>query len=187
MSNVDNNTLWNEAAKAGLLFGAVSVACLTLKELAALPGKAWLTSLAGGVLWAAEFFGCIWLMKTVLTRFRDKHQGVKMEDTYKLGRRAALLSGLILASAQALFIMKMPAQSLDGLMDQMMSSMELLSSDREAVEGTLDKLPVFVFFFQWLYCFLYGSVLSAILSRYIFLQKLFGGFPPKDDNTPDDQ
>ena len=187
MSNVDNNTLWNEAGKAGLLFGAVSVACLTLKELATLPGKAWLTSLAGAVLWAVEFFGCIWLMKTVLTRFRDKHQGAKMEDTYKLGRRAALLSGLILASAQALFIMKMPAESLNGITDQMMSSMELLSTDREAVEGALDKLPVFVFLFQWLYCFLYGSVLSAILSRYIFIQKLFDSVPPQDDNAPDEQ
>ena len=183
----DDRTIWNEAAKAGALFGAVSVACLVLKELATLSGSNLLVQAASIVLWALEFFGCIWLMKEVMLRFRDKYEGVKMEDTYKLGRRAALLSGLVLASAEALFIMKMPAESMNALVDQMMSSMELVTSDRDAVEGALDKLPLLTFIFQWLYCFLYGSILASIMSRYIFLQKLFGGFPPKDDNSPEDQ
>lgn len=185
----DNTIIWNEAAKAGLLFGAVSVGCLGLKELAALSGSNFLIQAAAIILWAVEFFGCILLMKNVMLRFRDKYEGVKIEDTYKLGRRAALLSGLILASAQAFIIMKMPAEALDSMVDQMMSGMQLLSSDRDAVEGAIDKLPVLTFIFQWLYCFLYGSVLSSIMSRYIFLQKLFGGFPPKEDNpdSPEEQ
>lgn len=183
----DNTIIWNEAARAGLLFGAVSVGCLVLKELATLSGSSFLIQAAAIILWAVEFFGCILLMKNVMLRFRDKYEGVKMEDTYKLGRRAALLSGLLLASAQALFIMKMPAESIDAMADQVMGSMQMLSSDRDAVEGALDKLPLLTFIFQWLYCYLYGSVLASIMSRYIFLQKLFGGFPPKDDNFPEDQ
>ena len=186
----DNNTLWNEAAKAGALFGAISVSCLMLKELAGLSGNNFLIQAAAIILWAVEFFGCILLMKKVMLDFRDKHQDAKIEDTYKLGRRAAILSGLILASAEALVIMKMPAESMNTLVDQMMSSMQLLSSDRDAVEGALDKLPVLTFIFQWLYCYLYGSVLASIMSRYIFLQKLCGGVPPKDpkdDDTPEDQ
>ncbi len=185
----DNNTIWNEASRAGLLFGAVSVGCLLLKELATLSGSNFLIQAAAIILWAVEFFGCILIMKNIILRFRDKYEGVKMEDTYKLGRRAALLSGLILASAQAFIILKMPAEALDTMVDQMMSGMQLLSSDRDAVEGTLDKLPVLTFIFQWLYCFLYGSVLASIMSRYIFLQKLFGGFPPREDNdnSPEDQ
>ena len=185
----DNNTIWNEAARAGLLFGAVSVGCLVLKELATLSGSTFLMQAAAIILWVVEFFGCILIMKNIMLRFRDKYDGVKMEDTYKMGRRAALLSGLILASAQALFILKMPPESLDTMIDEMMASAQLLSTDRDAVEAALDKLPVITFIFQWLYCFLYGSILSSIMSRYIFLQKLFGGFHPKedDDNTPDNQ
>ena len=183
----DNTTIWNEASKAGLLFGAVSVGCLVLKELAALSGINFLVQAAAVILWAVEFFGCILIMKNVMLRFRDKYDGVKMEDTYKLGRRAAMLSGLILASAQAFIIMKMPAETIDGVVDQLSSSMQILSTDRDAVEGALDKLPLLTFIFQWLYCYLYGSVLASIMSRYIFLQKLFGGFPPKEDNTPEDQ
>lgn len=183
----DNTTIWNEASKAGLLFGAVSVGCLVLKELAALSGINFLVQAAAVILWAVEFFGCILIMKNVMLRFRDKYDGVKMEDTYKLGRRAAMLSGLILASAQAFIIMKMPAETIDGVVDQLSSSMQMLSTDRDAVEGALDKLPLLTFIFQWLYCYLYGSVLASIMSRYIFLQKLFGGFPPKEDDSPEDQ
>lgn len=183
----DNTIIWNEAARAGLLFGAVSVGCLVLKELAALSGINFLVQAAAVILWAVEFFGCILIMKNVMLRFRDKYDGVKMEDTYKLGRRAALLSGLILASAQAFIIMKMPAETIDTMADQLMGSMQMLSSDRDAVEGALDKLPLLTFIFQWLYCFLYGSILASIMSRYIFLQKLFGGFPPKEDDSPEDQ
>lgn len=38
------------------------------------------------ILWVVEFFGCILIMKNIMLRFRDKYEGVKMEDTYKLGR-----------------------------------------------------------------------------------------------------
>ena len=183
----DNNTIWNEASKAGLLFGAVSVACLGLKELAGVSGINFLVQAASIILWAVEFFGCIWLMKEVMLRFRDKYENVKIEDTFKLGRRAALLSGLILASAEALVIMKMPAESMNQLIEQFTSGANLIASEKDALEGMLDKLPLITFIFQWLYCFLYGSVLASIMSRYIFLQKLFKGFPPKEDNTPDNQ
>lgn len=187
----DNTVIWNESAKAGLLFGAVSVACLVLKELAALSGSNFLIQAAAIILWVVEFFGCILIMKNIMLRFRDKYEGVKMEDTYKLGRRAGFLSGLILASAQAFIIMKMPAETMDEFVNQMMSTAQLLPTDRDAVDAALANLPVLTFIFQWLYCYLYGSVLASVMSRYIFLQKLFGGgFPPKDDNeddTPEEQ
>lgn len=186
----DNTVIWNESAKAGLLFGAVSVACLGLKELSALSGSAFLVQAAAIILWVVEFFGCILIMKNIMLRFRDKYEGVKMEDTYKLGRRAGFLSGLILASAQAFIIMKMPAETMDEFVNQMMSTAQLLPTDRDAVDAALANLPVLTFIFQWLYCYLYGSILASIMSRYIFLQKLFGGFPPKEDNednSPEEQ
>ncbi len=186
---VDNNILWNEAAKAGFLLGAVSIGCLALKELATLSGSSFLLQAAAIILWAVEFFGCILLMKKVQLDLRDKYQGVKMEDTYKLGRRAALLSGLLLASAQTLLILKMPQEEMTAFVSQMTSALPALSSsEKEQLDGMLDKLPVITFFSQWIYCFLYGTVLSAVMSRYIFVQKLFGDtFPPQEDNTPDEQ
>ena len=185
---LDNNTLWNEAAKAGAYLGAVSVGCLALKEWAGTSGSSFLIQAASIVLWAVEFFGCILLMKNLMLSLRDRYEGVKIQDTYKLGRRAALLSGLLLASAQVLFILQMPQAEMDEFVIQVTAALPVGSAGREEVEGMMDKLPVITFISQWIYCFLYGTVLSSILSRYIFLQKLFGGnFPPRDGNTPDEQ
>lgn len=185
---LDNSTLWNEAAKAGAFLGGVSVGCLVLKELATSSGSTFLITAASILLWVVEFFGCILLMKDVMLSLRRRYEDVKIADTYKLGRRAALFSGLLLASAQALFIMKMPEADLNTFIDQVVASMPVGASGREQVESMMDKLPVITFFSQWIYCFLYGTVLSSIMSRYIFLQKLFGGpFPPREGDTPDEQ
>ncbi len=196
---IDNNTIWNEAAKAGAWLGAVSIGCLLLKEGAVLSGSSFLIQAATIILWAVEFFGCILLMKKLMLDMRDRYEGVKIEHTYTLGKRAALLSGLLLASAQALIIMRMPPEAIDEMLSQFTGS--LTAAQKESVEGMMDSLPLITFISQWLYCYLYGTVLSSILSRYIFLQKLFGGnitirtFGPEDnpedksekDNDPDEQ
>ena len=186
---LDNTSLWNEAAKAGVLFGVVSISCLVLKELAGMSGSAFLVQAAAIILWAVEFFGCILLMKKVQLDLRDKYEGILIGDCFRLGRRAALLSGLLLASAQALIILYMPQETIDSLMGEISQSMHITSSQQEQMEGIVDWLPVFTFLFQWLYCFLYGTVLSSIMSRYIFLQKLFGGGfnQPEDQDSPDEQ
>lgn len=181
---IDNTTMWNEAAKAGALFGAVSIACLLGKEFSALSGSTFLVTAAAIILWAVEFFGCILLMKNLMLKLSEKYEGIKMEDTYRFGRRAALLSGLLLASAQALIILKMPQEDIAALFSEVSAS--LTAAQREQMEGVTDKLPLFTFGFQWLYCYLYGSILARIMSRYIFMQTLFRGRQP-DENQPDEQ
>ena len=181
---IDNTTMWNEAAKAGALFGAVSIACLLGKEFSALSGSTFLVTAAAIILWAVEFFGCILLMKNLMLRLTEKYQGVKMEDTYRFGRRAALLSGLLLASAQALIIIKMPQEEVADLFSQVTAS--LTASQREQMAGVTDQLPLYTFLFQWVYCYLYGCILARIMSRYVFMQSLFQGNRP-DENTPDEQ
>ena len=184
--NLDNKAIWNEAAVSGMLFGAVSIACLMGKEGTAMSGNTFLTSLGSIVLWAVEFFGCILLMKKRMTLLKDKYYNVQINDSYKFGRRVALLSGLLVASANALIILKMPQETMDTMMGTLSSQMQLSSSDMDKVGGVLDKLPLWTFLFQWVYCFLYGTVLSAIMARYVFVRGLFDG--PQDNNqTPDEQ
>ncbi len=179
----DNNTLWNEAAKAGAYLGAVSVGCIALNELASISGSQFLKTAAAIILWVVEFFGCILIMKEIMLSFRGKYEDVKMTDTYRLGRRAALLSGLLVASAQTLFILRMPEADMNAYIDSLMAAMPTGAANREEVEAMMDKFPLITFISQWFYCFLYGTVLSSVMSRYIFLQKLFGGdfFHREDD------
>lgn len=184
---LDNTAMWNEAAKGGALFGAVSVGCLTLKELASFSGSTFLAQAAAIILWAVEFFGCILLMKKLMLDLRDKYEDVRMEHTRTFGRRAALLSGLLLASAQALFIMQMPADTLGEMVSTIADSMQFGASERQQVEGMMGNLPIYTFLFQWAYCFLYGSLLASFMSRYIFLQRLFRMGEDDINQKPDEQ
>jgi hypothetical protein len=170
---LDNSAIWNEAAKGGLLLGGVSVGSLALKELATMSGNNFLMTAAAVILWAVEFFGCILLMREQLFKLKENYENVQMADTAKLGRRIALFSGLLLASAQALFIMQMPSDQMNEMVNQLSETMSLTAADIENVNGILDRLPLFTFIFQWAYCWLYGSVLASILSRYIFMKELF--------------
>ncbi len=184
---IDNTSLWNEAAKAGAAFGGVSVGCLLLKELSTLSGSTFLVTAAAVILWALEFFGCILLMKNFMLGLSQKYGGLKMADTSRFGSRAALLSGLLVASAQALILLYLPQEEMAALFGEVSSA--LPASQRELAEGYLDKLPLFTFLFQWLYCYLYGTILARIMSRYLFMQSLFGGTPPPQDggDKPDEQ
>ena len=128
---IDNTALWNEAARMGLVFGVFSSVCLLLKNLSELSGSSFLIQAAFIVLWAVEFFGCILLMKKCMLDLRDKYEDVRMEDTFRLGRRIALLSGLILASVNAVILMKTAPDTLEKALEEATSLMSLSASQKE--------------------------------------------------------
>jgi len=185
---IDNRIIWNEAARVGLVFGAFSSGCLLLKNLSELSGSAFLVQAAFIILWAVEFFGCILLMKKYMLDLRDKFDGVKMEDTVRFGRRVALFSGLILASVNAVILMKAAPDTLEAALEEAAGMMNLSASQKEELGPLMDRMPVVTFFAQWIYCFLYGTVLSSILSRYIFMQGLLEEVRrKKDEENVDEQ
>ncbi len=181
---LDSKTLWNEAGRVGFVFGGFSSLCLLLKEGAALTGSTFLVQAAAIILWAVEFFGCILLMKKYMLDLRDKFDDVTIEDTYRFGRRVGLLSGLILAAVDAVLIMKMPQDTVADVVNELNTAVTAkLGAGYEGEVGrVVDRLPLYTFIFQWVYCFLYGSLLSAIMSRYIFMQDIFRGGDGGDNN-----
>ena len=188
---LDSKTLWNEAGRVGFVFGGFSSLCLVLKEASALTGSTFLVQAAAIILWAVEFFGCILLMKKYMLDLRDKFDGVTVVDTYRFGRRVALLSGLILAAVDTVLIMKMPQETLENVVSEL--STAITSKMGAGYEGEIgrfvDKLPLYTFIGQWLYCFRYGSLLSGIMSRYLYMQDAFRdpGDNGEEDNSVDNQ
>ena len=187
-----NAGIWNEAALTGLVFGGFSSLCLVLKEASALTGSTFLVQLAAAVLWAVEFFGCILLMKRYFLRLRQRYQGVGYPELVRYGRRIALLSGLILAAVDAYIILKLPQETVAEVMGSLASDLSgtFGSQAQDQVDRMTDQLPLFTFIVQWLYCFLYGSLLSSILARYLLTRDLLfpEGNPPEDNpEQPDEQ
>ncbi|MBR5255984.1 MAG: hypothetical protein IKV62_04320 [Bacteroidales bacterium] len=183
---LDNKSLWNEAGRVGFVFGGFSALCLLLREGAALTKSSFLIQAAAIILWAVEFFGCILLMKKYMLDLRDKFDGVTVIDTYRFGRRVALLSGMILAAVTAILVMNTPEETIASLIEQVNTSFASLGSISDDEKARLgDKLPLYTFIGRWIYCFLYGSLLSSIMSRYIFAQDMFrqDGGNQEDDNV----
>ena len=179
---IDNKTIWNEAAKTALVFAAVTIVCNLLKRgLTALEPPTFLLMLGTGVLWAAEFVGCIYLMRLFMQKLVQDYDGVINSDTYKYGRRIALFSAIIIAAYNYLFIYFTPEAKIQEMMDELMGqySTMLDANTLSAMEELLPYLPGIMFFSNLIYCWLYGSLLSAILSRMIPSQDPFA-----TDNTP---
>ena len=193
MSNtVDNRTLWNEAARVGMVFGLFSSACLGLKEASALTGSTFVTTAAMIILWAVEFFGCILLMKKYMLDELQKHRGMSQVQLYKFGRRVALLSGFILAVVNAVIVSFIPDETLAATLNETIAAMpaSMQTDAEDSIALFMDKFPLFTFLGQWVYCFLYGTVLSAIMSKYVMALSIFTQHRDGidlNDNTPDDQ
>ena len=102
---ISNRIIWNMAAKTGLVFAAVTIACNLLKRgIVALDPSPFVLTLLSGIVWAAEFFGCIYLMIFFLKKLVRDFAGVRNTDTYKYGRRIALLSAILIASVEFLIL-----------------------------------------------------------------------------------
>ncbi len=179
---IDNRTIWNEAAKTALVFAAVTIVCNLLKKgLTALEPPTFLLMLGSGILWAAEFVGCIWLMRFFMQKMVRDYEGVINADTYKYGSRIALFSAIVIAVYNYLIIYFTPDAKIQEMMDEMLSQYGSMldSNTLGAMEEMLPNLPIIMFFSNLLYCWMYGTLLSAILSRMIPPQNPFANV-----NTP---
>ena len=182
--------LWDAAGKAGLVLGLVSCAYLLITQLltkgAGSTGAGFISVLFGLLLWAAKLVGCIVLMKYFMKKFAEAHPGLDNSDTFRFGLVTALLSALIFSAFNlAYFTWIMP----DAYATVMENAIETYGSmlPAESIEAMEEmNFGTISFFSNLIYCFLYGTVLSAILSRSIPSSNPFAGYR-QDNDTPEEQ
>lgn len=181
--NVIQKNMWNAAGKAGLILGLVSIAYMYINKWvgqADLP--TFLNMLINGVAWCAKFGGCIWLMMFFMKRFTAENPDADNSRTFKLGTAIALLSALVFSAfsfADVAFISADTyTQQMEVLMEQMAPMFD--SNTLSQMEKTMEKLPQITFFSNLIYCFLYGTILSAILSRNIPSKNPFADYKPDE-------
>lgn len=177
--------LWDAAGKAGLVLGLVSCAYLAITQLLT-KGAGFISVLFGLLLWAAKLVGCIVLMKYFMKKFAAAHPGLDNSDTFRFGLVTALLSALIFSAFNlAYFTWIMP----DAYANIMETAIESYGSmlPAESIEAMEEmNFGTISFFSNLIYCFLYGTVLSAILSRSIPSNNPFAGYQQNND-TPEEQ
>ncbi len=187
---ISRKDLWDGAGKAGLVLGLVSSAYVIinflLSKLTGSTGMALLSTLLAFLLWALKFGGCIYLMKYFMTKFAAAHPAADNSDTFRFGLATAFLSALIFAAFDMAYFTWIAPDTMTQALETVQESYGSLlpAESLEAMEEM--NYGQIMFFSNLIYCFLFGTVLSAILSRNIPSRNPFADFH-QNDNTPEEQ
>lgn len=167
---VTSGHLWNDAARTGLVLGGICILYTLVTS--------WLTTASGGmvagilfavrtVLWIVKFGACLFLMRYFLLRLCLQYEGVTNQTVFGYGVRIALLSALVYSAYVLADALLINPEQLDAVMDAATSSLPMaMDANTQAVlEQFKQNFPQYMFFGNFIYCFLFGVVLSRLYSR----------------------
>ena len=192
MEPISGKAIWNEATKAGLMFGLISVAFNYVNiYLGTLVGSSFvLNFLSTVMMWVlriAKVVGLILLMRACMRRLTRNYSEVTNGDTFFLGVAISILSAIIVAGFALLDYTVLLTAYYQDLKTQVMTEMAqyMDANLRATMENTLANFSGPMFWGTLFYCILWGVILSRILSRRIPGQDPFANFPQSDN--PDQQ
>lgn len=180
---VTSRILWNNAGKTGAILGLVSAAFMFISQATAGIGSPIAVTALNMLLWTAKFIGCIWLMRHFMLMLCSRYEGVTNSVTMKYGTIVAFLSALIYSAFLLANLLFITPDLVDMQFDQVMQmySGMLDSNSLTMMENMRASYPQIAFFSQLIYCFLYGTLLSFILSRYIPKNDPFANYGTGED------
>ena len=181
--NVIQKNMWNTAGKAGLFLGLASTAFLFISQsLGQIELPSFVNSIISFVLWSAKFVGCIWIMKFFMKGFVSENESASNSDTFRLGMMMAILSALVYSAFAFANVAFISPELFEGQMDAVMQQMAPMmdSNTQSIMEKYMENLPQITFISNLIYCFLYGMILSFILSRNIPSKDPFAKYKPEE-------
>ena len=167
---MNNKTFWNYAGIAGLLLGMISSANMFIGQyLSTLVEQKVLITVAGGLLWCAETAGCIGLMYFYMKKFASEFPSESRKTVYHMGMAIAFFSALIYAAMSFANIAYFSAEYFAGIYQEIIQAAtpSLDSNSRTLLVKLMENLPQIAFFSNLIYCFIFGTIVSSILSRTI--------------------
>lgn len=183
-----SKSLWNEAARGGLVLGLVSIVYMVINSLTAKINAsgagAALVNVGNILLWVFKLYLCIRLMKYFMQKYAAGRDGITNSGSFKFGTATALLSALLFSGfslAWMLFIQ--PDMFEDAMASATQMYENMLTADQlESMQELAPRLPTIAFFVNLVWCWLFGTVLAAIFSRNIPPRNPFN-----DEATTDNQ
>ena len=185
----DKKSMWEEAGRAGLILGGVSAAYLALSAVtgSVSPDNTGMVLIAGAaniILWVAKFTACIMLMKHFMKKRSANVPEAGNSDIFRFGCAVAFLSALVYSACYLAYVKFIAPDTFSNVLELLQDNPMMDSNSLAAAEEMLPKMSGYLFFFNLFYCWLFGTVLSAIFSRNIPPVNPFKGF---NDNNIDNQ
>ncbi|MBQ7195223.1 MAG: DUF4199 domain-containing protein [Bacteroidales bacterium] len=165
----DKKSIWSAASAPALLMGGISVAYIALGYFTGKLGTGFLSTAISAVLWIAKLIICVLVFKHLLQAFSASDPEADNARVFKFGVVVALLSSLVYSAAYLCYMLyivpDMISEMFARITDAYSSMMD--SNSLAALEKMEGSMPSIAFFSNLVYCFLFGTILSAILSRNI--------------------
>lgn len=166
MEKIDSKIISSEAARVALIFGAISGGYIFLSGAMSNSENQLLVSIISGILWLGKLVGCILLMRLFMKRLMGAYEGVTRRNLLNYGTLIALFSAIITAvctyiSVQYVF----PGQIQEAFDTVLQSYSGMLDSNALAsMEQIGNNYGVIALVSNLIWCFLYGWILSVIMS-----------------------
>lgn len=175
METLERGTLINAAAIAGAALGLVSGAYIFITCALGAPSEgaaAVGSGLISSVLWMVKLVVCIWIMRWGMVILTQKFDGVTNRDTRTFGLFAAAFSALITAAANYVAYEFAFPEYVDTQLDAVyqLYGGVLDSNSMDMLDKVTGSFSIYSFFSTLFWCFIYGAVLTSILSSRIPVQ-----------------
>jgi hypothetical protein len=126
-----------------------------------------LLGLVNVLLWIAKFAACIYLMRFFILRFAAKDPDADNSRAFRFGTLTALLSALIYSAFYLAYVSFINPGVFEEALGALTDNPMLDSNSMAAIEDMIPRMPTMSFFFNLIWCWLFGTVLAAIFSRSI--------------------
>lgn len=167
----EKNTFWERAGKAGLVLGGVSILYMAITVLLGgvdAGGLSFVLRLFSLLLWVAKLVGCILLMRFFMRRYAAADPEADHSRVFRFGMVTALLSALLYSAAYLAYVSFINPGIFEAAIAEATMGNPMFN---DAMMAEMDKLlpvmPTFSFFFNLVYCFLFGTILAAIFANSI--------------------
>ena len=164
----DRNKFLNDSGKAGLILGGVAIAYFLIGILLGKVNLGFFGGLLNFLLWAAKLVLCIWLLHGFLKKFAatcDKDRS----RTFRFVLITAFCSALVYSAfcfAYTQFIVPDFYSEAFQMAADIYSGM-LTSEQMDTLLDMEPSLPRLAFFGNLIWCWLFGTIVSAISSSRI--------------------
>ncbi|MBO4465520.1 MAG: DUF4199 family protein [Bacteroidales bacterium] len=166
MEKIDSKIISGEAAKVALVFGAISGGYIFVGGAMSQPETSILVNILSVILWAGKLVGCILLMRYFMKKLMGSYEGVTRQNLLAYGTLIALFSAIITAACSYISVQYVfPGQIKDSFDTAFQAYSGMLDSNAlssiESVEGNFGVISLVS---NLIWCFVYGWILSSIMS-----------------------
>ena len=181
-ADMNQKTMWHNAGIAGLALGGVSTVYMFGTQLMTQAGMSGFLLMAfNTLLWIAKFGGCIWLMMYFMKKYAAENPEADNSATFRFGMASALLSALIFSAASFANMAFISVDLFNAQMEELIRQTApfMDSNSMSMLDKMSENMPQITFFSNLIYCFIYGTLVSAILSRNIPSKDPFADYKPE--------